>query len=155
MIDFNLEEAQLYRVLTSFFGKEHVVPHMSVLSICGGDLPDSPLVNEIEVSMDSSNGSNSDGSKLKQWAKRSKCLFTIINPGGDPRMVVEFFSGFGNSVSLIDVEHQRYLKPILQAAGVSYCTISNEEFSELLDPRSSLDFFSLLKAKCEALGLSL
>ena len=157
MIDLSHEEALLFRVLTSFFGKDHVIPHMSVMAVCGGSLTNnSNLIDMFITTNGSHNGSLAvdAAGRMSEWARVNKCLFTIVNPLNEPRMVIEFFSGFENSVSIRDVEHQRYLQPILSAAGVSYCTISSEEFSEITRPGSSLDFFSFLRAKCESLGMS-
>jgi hypothetical protein len=132
MVFIELHEAQLFKMLSSFFGRERVVPHMSVLSICGGELPE-----DYEESSEA----------LRSWAKATKCLFTIVDDDDTPKMVVEFFSGFEHAVDPVEEEHQRYLSRLLPAAGIRYVTISDLEFSELLDPKSSLDFFSLLEAK--------
>ncbi|MCO6431541.1 MAG: hypothetical protein J5J00_11830 [Deltaproteobacteria bacterium] len=185
MLYLDHNEAILFRVLTSFFGHDHVIPNMSVISVCGGGLPERHLMPELqalfengeaerprnslpnkEIRLDSmpaklglagtrSEMLPSSPCRVTRWAKENKCLFTIVNGSGDPRMVIEFFSGFGESVTVSDVEHQHYLRPILRAAGITYCTISIEEFAEITDPGSSLDFFSFLKAKCEALGMTL
>lgn len=132
MLDFTLAEAQLFRLLAGFFGKERVVPRMSVLAACGGELP----AELPQLGIDSG-----------QWARSNTCLFTIVDEDDNPKLVVEFFSGFADSVDVTEVEHQRYLMPILEAAGVLYITFSDDEFAEITDPRSSLDFFSLLQAK--------
>lgn len=132
MVFVELHEAQLFKLLSSFFGRDRVVPRMSVLAVCGGELP-------------STNGMPKP--ELTTWAKASKCLFTIVDDDDTPKMVVEFFSGFTDTVDPVEEEHQRLLTSILPAAGVRYITISNAEFSELLDPRGNLDFFSLLEAK--------
>jgi hypothetical protein len=136
MIDFTLQEAQFYRVLVDFFGHDRVVPKMRVLAICGGTLPQVAVSGQPE---------------LELWANENKCLFTIVNEQDLPRLVIEFFSGFEESVEIQDVEHQRYLPRLLKAAGVQYVTFSLAEFSELLDPHSSLDFVTLLKAKVDDL----
>lgn len=126
-----LHEAQLFNLLASFFGRERVIPNMSVMSVCGGSLPEG-LKNPAE---------------LTSWAKSNKCLFTIVDGDDTPKLVVEFFSGFEKSIVPKEEEHQRYLTQLLPAAGVRYITISDEEFSELLDPRGSLDLFALLEEK--------
>lgn len=105
---------------------------MSVMAVCGGELP--KKLGDLGVD-------------LGRWAKQNTCLLTIVDFDDNPRMVIEFFSGFEDSVDLNEVEHQRFLRPILQAAGISYVTISNAEFAEILDPSGKLDFYQLLKAK--------
>ena len=137
MVALTLPEAQLFRLLVDFFGREHVVPQMSVLAVCGGSLPETSL---------GSNGA------VSEWAKRSKCLFTIVDEHDAPCMVIEFFSGFENSIDVREEEHQRLLTPLLKASGIRYVTISPAEFSEMLDPHSSLDLFNFLKSKVEQDG---
>lgn len=135
MVFIELHEAQLFNLLASFFGRERVVPHMSVWSVCGGALPE---------------GLRRPSEDLAVWAKSNKCLFTIIDGDDNPKMVVEFFSGFEKAIDATEEAHQRILPPLLAAAGIRYITISDEEFSELLDPRGSLDLFSLLEEKVSA-----
>ena len=132
MIDLSLSEAKLFRILGAFFGKERVVPRMSVMAVCGGELP--PAVNAL-------------GIDAVKWARSNNCLFTIIDHDDNPRMVMEFFSGYQSGIDVTELEHQRYLGPILKAVGIPYVTITNNEFEEILDPQGNLDFVSLLKDK--------
>jgi len=132
MLQLTLPEAQLFRMAGSFFGKDRVVLKMSVLCICGGELP-----KELD----------SLRPDLLKWAKSNTCFLTVIDHEANPRMVIEFFSGFEDSIDVTELEHQRFLKPILEAIGVSYVTISAEEFDALLSPTGNLDFFSLIRAK--------
>ena len=132
MIDLSLAEAKLFRLLASFFGKDQVLPHMSVMAVCGGSLPKEVVFDQID---------------LRAWAKKNTCLFTIVDSQDDPKLVIEFFSGFEEAIDVREAEHQRYLRPILQAAGIGYVTMSNAEFDDMLDPGSSLDLVSFLKAK--------
>ena len=139
VIDFDHSEALLFRMLSSFFGGERVIPKMSVLAVCGGELP-GVAFPEVQMPF---------GFDLRSWAKQSKCLFTVVDGDDNPKLVVEFFSGFSDYVSNHEVEHQRYLKPLLGKLGIAYVTISTDEFDEVLDPDSSLDFCSLLHSKVE------
>jgi len=132
MIDIDHNQALLLRLLTSIFGVERVVPFMRVISVCGGSLP-MELPAETE--------------DLDSWARENKCLFTIVDEEDNPKMVVEFFAGFNDSVDIYDVEHKKYLSPILKAAGVAYVTISEGEFQAVLDPEDSLDIPSLIGLK--------
>ncbi len=132
MVSLSLPEAQLFRILTGFFGADRVVFGMSVSTVCGGNLPETlPGVNR----------------SAREWAKRNRCLFTVVDHDDEPCMVVEFFSGYQEGIDPVEAEHQQYLPAILSGAGIQYVTISNEEFSELLTPESNLDFYALLKAK--------
>ncbi len=137
MISLELHEAQLFRVLTSFFGEENVIPNMSLMSICGGSLPESlssvhtqGILGDVEI-----------------WARQSKCLFTIVDREDSPKVVFEFFSGFDRPFAPKDVESQRNVRPILQLKGIKYVTISLDEFNEILDPNGNLDFYHWLKDK--------
>lgn len=145
MLDLSLTEAQLFRLLVSFFGREHVIPHMSVLAVCGGSLPTSITESEEFAKL----GGNRDFS-IEKWASANRCLFTIVNREDLPKMVIEFFSGFEKYINAIEAEHQRYLPTVLMAAGVRYVTISEEEFSEMLDPKSSIDLRVFLESKLSA-----
>ncbi|MCB0309703.1 MAG: hypothetical protein KDD42_00630, partial [Bdellovibrionales bacterium] len=86
---------------------------------------------------------------IVSWAKSHTCLFTVLDYQDNPKMVVEFFSGFESAIEVRDVDSQRYTKPMLAASGISYVTFSLEEFSDLLDPQSGLDFCTYLNAKLE------
>jgi hypothetical protein len=133
MINMSHDEAILFRILANFFGKDRVIPGMSVNAVCGEKLP---LNYRPKASFD-----------IKKWAKENKCLFTIVDNSDNPCMVIEFFSGFNKVVEVVDTEHQRFLPDILQSAGIRYITMTNSEFSEMLDPGANLDFYSFLKAK--------
>ena len=137
MLNLSLSEAQLLRMLSQLFGKDRVIPFMSVLCVCGGELP---------------GDYDSNGFDLRSWAKKNKCLFTIVDEDDQPRVVFEFFSGFTEVIENVDVEHQRYLKPLLSHIGVNYITITSSEFSEILDPEGKLDFISFLKDRFEEAG---
>jgi hypothetical protein len=132
MIFIDVQEAQLYRLLSGFFGRERVIPHMSVLAVCGGELP-----NQVEDA----------AGKLRLWAQGTKCLFTIVDHQDSPKMVIEFFSGFERAIDPNEEERQRFLPTLLPAAGVRYVTLSWDELEELIDPRSSLDLLSFLEDK--------
>lgn len=134
MLDLTLVEAQLLRILSGLFGKDHVIPHMSIMAVCGGKIP---------VDYDV------QGFDLRAWARESKCLFTIVDDQDSPRAVFEFFSGFGDVVEPEAVLHERYLRPLLRHMGIRYITITEEEFNEILTPGGNLDFFSLVKAQLE------
>ncbi len=131
-MDLTLSEAQLFRMLSSFFGPERVVAKLSVLTICGGALPA---------------GSHSE--PLQDWARQNHCLFTIVDFADEPKLVVEFFSGFEESVDLVEEEHQRFLPELLARSGVQYITLSDSEFEEILSPSSGYDLTTLLQEKVD------
>jgi hypothetical protein len=137
MCQLTLQEAQLFRVLTSFFGRERVVPRMSVLCVCGGCLPEQLEVQRFGLSR----------VELELWARSNTCLFTIIDDEGDPHLVIEFCSDFAETVDLEELEHSRYLKGLLAPLSIAYVTMTPAEFAELLTPGSGLDIVSLLRDK--------
>ncbi|MBX7145369.1 MAG: hypothetical protein K1X79_13035 [Oligoflexia bacterium] len=127
-----VREAQLFRLLSGFFGRERVIPNMSVMCVCGGEPP---------ADLRSVRGD------LELWMRRNKCLFTIVDEEDKPKLVVEFFSGTGDIIDAVELEHQAVLPQLLGAAGIRYITVSVNELAEILDPKSTIDFFSLLEAK--------
>ena len=143
MVALDHNEAILFRLLASFFGKDRVIPHMSVMAICGGVLPqslDSSFSEEVQ---------NDFHKSVLEWARESKCLFTVVNTQDVPKLVIEFVSGFSEVIDLKELNRQRCTRPLLQAADVPYITVSPQEFSEFTNPHSSLTFFSFLQSKFE------
>ena len=129
-MNFTLSEAQLFRMLSSFFGEERVVAKLSVKVICGGTLPvDSP--------------------ELLEWASSNRCLFTIVDFTDTPKLVVEFFSGFEESIDPAEEEHQRILPELLAKVGVQYITVSESEFDDILCPGSGYDLTTFLQEKVD------
>lgn len=139
MIALSHNEAILFRMLAGFFGKERIAYGLSLMAVCGGELPTiEEAFGGIEISAD-----------LGAWAKKNKCLFTIIDHEDNPKLVVEFYSDRSDAIDAEQIEHQQFMKPLLQAKGVGYITISDDEFAEITDPRGQMGFFDLLKAKVE------
>lgn len=139
MIDLSLDEARLFRALSAFFGRDAVIPHMSVLAVCGGEIPAEVRTRESAAVL----------AKVESWARSNRCLFTVVDGDDQPRLVVEFFSGFKEAIDVVEAEHQRFIPPLLRAARVPYVTFSVEEFLETLDPSGAVDFVRLLHAKLD------
>ena len=131
-MQLTLSEAQLFRMLTGFFGPERVVFGMSVLTVCSGALP---------------SGANRLHRDIERWVRSNRCLFTVVGFEDEPRMVVEFFAGFEDSIDPVEEEHQRILEPLLRAAGIQYVTISKDEFGYLTDPENGATFPDFLREK--------
>jgi hypothetical protein len=129
MISLSLTEAQLFRQLVTVFGDERVIPHMSVLAVCGGALPEG-IPEEITT-----------------WAKTSKCLFTVVDAEDEPKLVVEFFSGFEQGIDVTEEAHQRVLPHLLPRCGIRYVTVSIEEFVDALDPETESTVADLITGK--------
>jgi len=130
MAEMSLTEAQLFRLLTGFFGEERVLFSMSVRAVCGGDLAELGAACDPET---------------RAWAERARCLFTIVDGEDEPKMVVEFAPDFSSYIEVDQLERQSRLPPLLKSRGVQYLTISGSELGEILDPRSSLDLVAWLK----------
>lgn len=141
MLDISLEEAQLMRVLGTFFGSDRVIPKMSLLAVCGGKLPvlKAPLP-----------GHNS------AWGSRQKCLFTVVDRTDNPIMVFELFSGFGEVIDLKEISEHESIQPYLAAAGVQLFAIDKEELSLLLQlgENEEVEFFGFLEEKVKDLAVS-
>jgi hypothetical protein len=139
MVALNQTEAQLFRMLVGVFGPDRVVPHMSVTAVCGGEFPHAATVLPCF---------NRQGPDFgRSWARSTKCLFTIVDDDDDPRLVVEFYSPAADAIDAQEIEHQQYLKPVLQHVGIQYVTIAQDEFDDLLTPGSGLTLTALFFSK--------
>lgn len=130
MAEMSLNEAQLFRLLVGFFGKDRVLFSMSVRAVCGGDLSCLPHVLDEET---------------KAWAERNRCLFTVVDHEDDPKMVVEFEPDFSNYIEVEQLERKSRLPPLLKASGIQYLTITGQEMGEILDPNGHMDLVDVLK----------
>ena len=115
MVSLTLSEAILFRLLQDLFGKDRVLPFMSVMAVCGGAMPDDYFAAE------------PPNEGLLNWSKHNKCLFVIVDKDDESKLVVEFFNGYKSAVSFEEAEHQRYLKPLLEHLRITYVTLSEEE----------------------------
>ncbi len=126
----SLDEAQLFRLLVGFFGKDRVLFSMSVRAVCGGDLGVQPEALDNDT---------------RAWAERNRCLFTVVDDEDDPKMVVEFEPDFSSFIEVEQLERKSRLPGILKAKGIQYLTISGKEMGEILDPNGTMDLVDLLK----------
>ena len=132
MVELTLEQAQLLRVLHALFGRDRIVCKVSVNLVCDGALPAEFLGN---------------GEALQSWAKHYKCLFTVLNEAGSPKLVVEFNHEFEEALDVQNFEFKPLLEPILKAKQVHYVSISRKEFDALLQGADTLEFVRLLGTK--------
>lgn len=144
MQEFSLSEAQLYRMLVQFFGRERIVPHMSVLAVCGGEVPAGIIVEQRPLPKD-----------LRGWAKGHRCLFTLVDADDSPKLVLDFEALNDGTVDPEKIEYHRVLRPVLDAAGIRFLTITNDEFSELLRPAGNLDLLGFFQDRFAELGVYL
>ncbi len=130
MVEMSLAEAQLFRMLTTFFGKDNIVWNVSVRTVCGGDYPEGGLESKDEVS---------------RWAESAKCLFTLVDEQDNPKMVVELAPDVASYIEVDVLERHQKLPGMLLACGIQYVSVSRKELDEMLDPSSSLDLVAFLK----------
>jgi hypothetical protein len=130
MIEMSLHEAQLFRMLESFFGRDRVVWNMSVKSVCGGEYPGRAEESEAAIA---------------RWAEVSGCLFTVVDNNDNPKMVVEFASDLTHVIDVAQLDRQQKLPKLLEQQGIQYVLVTLEEFAEILDPNGSLDLLSVLQ----------
>ncbi|MCB0320218.1 MAG: hypothetical protein KDD60_04775 [Bdellovibrionales bacterium] len=132
MDQLELREAQLFRLLSECFGKDRIIPKARISLVCGGNLPRLPEDQQIGY---------------HEWVTGYRCLFTVINADDQPRLVVEFFSGFTKSIDPHEAERQRFLPSVLRIQKILYLTISDEEFSALLSPEEDVSLWQLIECK--------
>lgn len=130
MAEMSLHEAQLFRLLVGFFGKDRVLFSMSVRAVCGGDLSSLPHALDSET---------------REWAENARCLFTVVDHDDDPKMVVEFEPDFSSYIEVDQLERKSRLPALLKANGVQYLTITGQEMGEILNPNGGIDLVDVLK----------
>lgn len=136
-----LQEAQIFRILTNLFGLDNVIPRMSILTVCGGELP-------IVLGLRASEG-------LEDWARLNKCLYTIVDGQGLPRLVIDIFATFdGKTIDAVELEHQRIAPVLFSAIEIKYIVLSHEEVSEILDPCSTYDIVKCIQSKVDFLSVA-
>lgn len=114
MIEMTLEESQLYRILLSVFGRDRVIPRMRVVAVCGGEFFD-------------------EDTPTQSWASEATCLFTLVDEHDNPRLVVDFFSGFDRAVDPTEEEYERRIMPLLAARGIRRLTLLPDEWRMVRD----------------------
>jgi len=129
MINLELHEAQLFRLLTSCFGNDRVIYNMSLRALCPN--------GQVHHNGDSS------------WASSYKCLFAITDEGDTPRLVVDFAPGFDGVIDAAHANKRDEAKSILNSKGIHYIGITKEEFHEIQNPEANFGLFQLLELKVE------
>lgn len=132
MIEMSLPEAQLFRLLVGFFGKDRVVYSMSARAVCGGAFAPSATAADPEVPV---------------WADSVRCLFTVVDDADEPKMVVELAPNLDDFIEVARLERDGRLPHLLKAHGIQYLSITNNEMNEMLDPEGTLDLIAFLKDK--------
>ncbi len=139
MVTLELHEAQLFRLLCTCFGNDRVIYGMSASAICDGDFPLEDEFEEDETS----------------WVAEYKCLFAITDEAFKPKLVVDFVPGFTNLIDVIQVNKRNAAKSFLNARGIHYIGITEDEFSKMKNPDSNFDLYSLLELKVQTGDIAL
>lgn len=131
-----LEEAQLFRMLTDLFGRDQVLFRMSALTVCGGQVDAVP--HKLRDGFATT-------SELSRWAAGETCLFTIVDADDSPKLVVEFAEEFRDIVDPLLVDHHRILPTLLEEVGVRYVRILRAQLHAMLDPRTNYNLVMMLE----------
>ncbi len=134
VINLELHEAQLFRLLTGTFGKERVIYNMSLNTMC-----EQPRVTFTRES----------------WWREYKCLFAITDNQYDPKLIVDFAPGFNGVIDAEQAYRRDAAKTALNAHGLHYIGITKDEFERILDPDSNFGLIELLELKVEKGDISL
>lgn len=132
MNGMTVSEAQLFRLLSGFFGSDRVIWSMSVKTVCSGKIP---------------SVRDGDSEDFRKWVSRGRCLFTIVNDDDEPKLVIEFAPDFSSVIELSDLAQQRFLPRVLKAAGIQYLTVQADEFEDMIRPDGNLDIPGWLRDK--------
>jgi hypothetical protein len=134
VINLELHEAQLFRLLTGTFGKERVVYNMSLNTMCEQD--------RVNLNRES-------------WWREYKCLFAITDNQYDPKLIVDFAPGFNGIIDAEQAYRRDAAKMALNAHGLHYIGITKDEFERILNPDSNFGLIQLLELKVEKGDISL
>jgi hypothetical protein len=130
MVHLTMEEAQLFRILAAFFGHDQVMHRISVFTICGGALPE-------------------NYAPLLDWSREYRCLFTVTDAEGDPKLAVDFVSDTSSTIDVHDLENRERVRSLCKAQGVHYVPLTHAEFAATFDAEGEFDFCQLLASKID------
>lgn len=133
MVQLPLHEAQLFRVLVGIFGLDNVMYSMSILAVCGGVVPD-VLRDRFHTEAES-------------WAKKHKCMFTVIDGNGTPKLIVDFSATARGIIDVSLLEQHNVSRGLFAKLGLPYVTVSEEEFNLALDSDEENGLVELLHSK--------
>ena len=108
-----LFEAQLLRILFSLFGKERVFLNMSALLV-------------VMSGLEEENADNAMNAKTSNWAKLTKCSYTIIDHNDKPKLVLELFENTRGEIDSKRYEDVAKLRPFSLVKRNSLCYLNNK-----------------------------
>ena len=123
-------EAILFRLLTAFFGRDKVIPLMSVAAACEGRL-------------------TKDSESLLTWARQTKCLFTVVNEQDSPSLVVELGVDNKDSFDLKELDKQDRIRVVFKRFGIPYIVLSKKDLAFVTDPNEPENLYFFLKDRFE------
>jgi hypothetical protein len=132
----NLGEAQLFRLLSEFFGMERVFYNMSLDCVYNEFITDydTPVIF-------------SDQESFRAWRRLRKFQFTVVNGDHSPRVVIDLTHDEQGAIDYNKINNLDVVKAVLETAGVIYVTINQSDLFKLMDPENSLDLCTLLLGK--------
>jgi hypothetical protein len=140
MINLDLRQAQLFRMLSTLFGEEQVLPNLSLRMILGS-------CEGVDVSIFSAEGvSDSAPAVIPTKADLDRrCLFTVLDDQDKPRVVVDF-SGFGDSFIDADaLKRHEVIQRVLGSVGLKFLLIHPKDFESILDRDSETTLVGVLQ----------
>lgn len=145
MVELDLDEARLLRLLTGVFGVDRVLVNLSLLTLSGGKLPEG-----LE-------GLLGQSAMTDEQAGRCLVLFTIIDPEHEPQLAIDFVSdtvqrlGAGcplrhnEAVDPVELEHYQRVRPLLRHLTIPYAPVTREGYLDFVKYDDSFDVQLFLK----------
>lgn len=120
MIDLTQREVLLFKILISLFGKENVIPKMSLKAVCENSVETASLMNLEDAQL--------------------QLLFTVVNNDDVPKLVVEFAAETSKYVDLYSLEREKKVRQFLSSHSIRSIHISEGEYDDLIRSASDRDF---------------
>ncbi|MCB0336928.1 MAG: hypothetical protein KDD62_11510 [Bdellovibrionales bacterium] len=136
MLNFDAHQAQLLRLLSEFFGDTNVIPQMSLAAVFA-DCNEAAQEKLAAIAL----------ARTPDWSRTEKCLFTIVDTDGTPKLIVELFADDGNTVDLLLLDKQEQLEVLCREAQIHLAIFGYHELAQILDPSSGMSLLSCLSGK--------
>jgi len=129
MIDLTQKEVHLYKILVTLFGKENVIPRVTVKTVCE-NLPDT-------------------ASFFPKELEGVQVLFTVVNDDDAPKLVVEFAPEISEVVDVYALEREKKIVHLLNACQIRYISINDLDYQDLIKFNKHRDFLvQFFQEKC-------
>ena len=131
---FTLREAQLFRMLTTLFGEERVIPHLSLSMVLGAQ----------ELDADTRN-----------WAAQQRCLLTIVGKDDEPRFVLDFAAIEGEVIDPSRIELHSRGAELLTKHGIFFFSMKDLQFQRLISSGPEFTLVHYFDEQFSKLGIDL